>query len=129
MHCKLHPTDCGDGDDLVGSIEGDYKEKVAVRQHHQALLKLKADELQKHLLEAQQRAMAQAREKGGSSTLTTIPVAEYGFSFDSKADFHDHIHLCYCWPLDNMPSSCPCGEQYTVDHADLQDVGLYSYAP
>ena len=48
------------GDDLVGSIERDYKEKVAVRQHHQASLKLKADELQKHLPEAQQCALAQA---------------------------------------------------------------------
>ena len=61
--------------------------------------------------------MAQAREKGGSSTLTTIPVAEHGFFFDVKADFHDHVHLRYGWPLDNLPSICPCGERFTVDHA------------
>ena len=62
--------------------------------------------------------MAQAREKGGSNTLTTIPVAEHGF-FDVKANFHDHIHLRYCWPLDNLPSICPCGERFTVDNAQI----------
>ena len=51
------------GDDLVGSIECDYKDKVAVRQDLQASLRLKADELQKHLPEAQQHAMPQAREE------------------------------------------------------------------
>ena len=107
------------GNDLMQSIELDRKRKVAVRQHHEAALKEKADDLQKHLPEAQQRAMAQAREEGGSSTLTTIPVAEHGYFFDVKADFHDHIHLRYCWPLDNLPSICPCGERFTVDHAQI----------
>ena len=92
------------GADLMKSIELDHERKAAERQHHEASLKVKADDLQKCLPEAQQRAMAQAREKGGSSTLTTIPVAEHGFCFDVKADFHDHIHLRYCWPLDNLPS-------------------------
>ena len=63
--------------------------------------------------------MAQAREKSGSSLLTTIPVAEHGVFFDVKADFHDHIHLRYCWPLDNLPSICSCGERFTVDHAEI----------
>lgn len=107
------------GADLMQSIELDCKNKAVVRQHHEASLKVKADDLQRRLPEAQQRAMAQAREKGGSSTLTTIPVAEHGFFFDVKADFHDHIHLRYCWPLDNLPSICPCGERFTVDHAQI----------
>ena len=45
---------------------------------------MKADDLQRRLPEAQQCAMAQAREKGGSSTLTTIPVAEHIFSLIQK---------------------------------------------
>ena len=90
-----------------------------MRQRHEAALKEKADYLQRCLPEAQQCAMAQSREKGGSSTLTTIPVAEHGFFFDAKADFHDHVHLRYCWPLDNLPSFCPCGERFTVDHAQI----------
>ena len=63
--------------------------------------------------------MALAREKGGSSTLNTIPVAEHGFFFDAKADFHDHINLRYCWPLENLPTTCPCGESYTVDYSQI----------
>ena len=107
------------GDDLIQSIELDRRRKAAVRQHHEASLKMKADDLQRRLPEVQQRAMVLAREKGGSSTFTTIPVAEHGFFFDVKADFHDHVHLRYCWPLDNLPSNCPCGERFTVDHAQI----------
>ena len=66
------------GADLMKSIELDHERKAAVQQHHEASL-VKANDLQKRLPEAQQRAIAQAREKGGSSTLTTIPVAEHGF--------------------------------------------------
>ena len=107
------------GADLMQSIELDCVTKAVVRHHHEASLKLKADDLQRRLPEVQRRAMVQAREKGGSSTLTTIPVAEHGFFFDAKADFHDHVHLRYCWPLDNLPSNCPCGERFTVDHAQI----------
>ena len=28
---------------------------------------------------------------------TIFPVAEHGFFLNVKADFHDHIHLRYCW--------------------------------
>ncbi len=93
--------------DLMECIESARKRKVTGRQGREALLKVKDDDLQRRLPEAQRRAMVQARKKGGSSILTTIPVAEHRFCFDVKADFHDHVHLCYCWPLDNLPSGCP----------------------
>ena len=73
------------GADLVQSIELDCKAKAAVRQRHEASLKVKADDLQR------QCTVAQACKKGGSNMLTTIPVAEHGFFFDTKADFHDHV--------------------------------------
>ena len=101
------------------SIESDSRMKISVRQRHETSLKVKADDLQRRLPEAQQHAMAQSHEKGGSSTLTTIPVAMDGYSFNVKRDFHDHIHLRYCWPLENLPSNCPCGERFTVDHAQI----------
>ena len=107
------------GTGLMQSIDLDCERKADMQQCHEAVLKEKADDLQKCLPEVQQCAMAQAREKEGSSTLSTIPVAEHGFFFDVKADFHDHIHLRHCWPLENLPSSCPCGERYTVDHAQI----------
>ena len=63
--------------------------------------------------------MELAHEKGGSSTLTTTPISEHGFCFDVKSDFHDHVHLRYCWPLDNLPPTCPCGANFTIDHAQI----------
>ena len=80
------------GADLMHSIELDRKRKVAVRQHHEAALKVKADDL----------------------------AEAFGFFFDVKADFHD---LRYRWPLDNLPSICPCGEGFTVDYAQICHFG------
>ena len=51
--------------------------------------------------------------------LTTIPISEHGFFFEVKSDFHDHIHLRYCWPLANLPPTCPCGSLFTIDHAQI----------
>ena len=90
------------GNDLMQGIDLDSKMKATVRQCHEAFLKVKADDLQRLIPEDLKRAMAQAREKGGSSTLTTLPAAGHGFFFNAKADSHDHIHLRYCWPLDNL---------------------------
>ncbi len=118
------------GADLMQSIELDCKRKAAVRQRHEASLKVKADDLQRHLPETQHCAMAQACEKGGSSRLTTIPVAEHGFFFDAKADFHDHVHLRYCWPLDNLPLLLSVWRTFHRGPCpDKQSVQLYSHAP
>ena len=48
-----------------------------------------------------------------------MTIAEHGFYFHVKSDFHDHIRLRYCWPLDNLPVSCPCGARFNVDHAQI----------
>ena len=57
----------------------DRMRKISVQQHCEDLLKVKADDLQKHLSEARKHAMAETSEKESSSTHTTIPVAELGF--------------------------------------------------
>ena len=92
---------------------------VAIKRRHRTTLKAKADDLQSRLPEPQRRAVELAREKGGSSTLTTFPISEHGFFFEVKSDFHDHVHLRYCWPLANLPPTCPCGSRFTVDHAQI----------
>ena len=58
------------------SIESDSRMKISVSQCHESSLKVKAGDLQRRLPEPHQHARAQSHEKGGSSTLTTIPVAE-----------------------------------------------------
>ena len=97
----------------------DQDAKAAIKARHRTALKEKADNIQSRLPDPQRRAMELAREKGGSSTLTTIPISEHGFCFDVKSDFHDHVHLRYCWPLDNLPPTCPCGANFTIDHAQI----------
>ena len=97
----------------------DQEARAGIKKRHCTTLKAKADDLQSRLPEPQRRAMELAREKGGSSTLTTIPISEHGFFFEVKSDFHDHVHLRYCWPLDNLPSTCPCGSDFTIDHAQI----------
>ena len=32
-------------------------------------------------------------------------------------DFRDAIKLHYDWPLDDIPSTCVCGDTFRVDHA------------
>ena len=101
------------------TVDPDRAAKAAVRRQRQLNLTLMADAVQARLPDQLRRAMMVAREKGASSTLTTIPVAEHGFFFDVKSDFHDHVHLRYCWPIDNLPSVCACGARFTVHHAQI----------
>eukprot|EP00117_Sycon_ciliatum_P032471 scpid81869/ scgid25173/ len=84
------------GSELLESIWLDQATKSAVRIRHRTVLEATATAIQDHLPQPQQRAMSLAHEKGGSSTLTTVPMAEHGFSFDAKADYDDHIRLSYC---------------------------------
>ena len=55
-------------------------------------------------------------ERGASSWLTTIPVAEHGFTLH-KQDFRDALCLRYGWRSSQLPSHCLCGEVFSVSHA------------
>ncbi len=57
-----------------------------------------------------------ACERGASSWLTTLPIAEFGFTLH-KGAFRDAIALRYGWPLDRVPPSCECGTAFSVEHA------------
>ena len=103
--------------ELPHGVLPDRAAATAVRKSRESRLKEKADAIQFCLPEPQRQAMELAHEKGGSSTLSTLPFAEHGFFFAVKSDFHDHVGLRYYWPLDNLPSSCPCGSTFNVDHA------------
>ena len=89
---------------------------AAVRRQKTSKLKELADTIQSRLPERTQRAMTAAREKGASSWLTALPLADYGFSF-SKADFRDAVHLRYGWHPPRLPSQCVCGKDFSVDHS------------
>ena len=60
-----------------------------------------------------------ATEKGSSTWLTALPLAEHGFSLH-KGSFHDAIALKYGWPPSEMANTCACGTYFSVEHALLR---------
>ena len=87
--------------------------KALVRQENNST---DADEIFKHLPQPLQRAMDLAKEKGSSTWLTTLPLAEHGFTLH-KGAFHDALALRYGWAPSEMPSTCTCGSKFSVEHA------------
>ena len=58
------------------------------------------------------RALDLAAEEGSSVWLTVLPLCEMDFNLNERA-----IKLRYDWPVDDIPSTCVCGDIFTVDHA------------
>ncbi len=59
--------------------------------------------------------MDQASERGASSWLTAIPIAEYEFILHKQA-FRDALCIRYGWRPARLPSHCPCGVVLSVNH-------------
>ena len=66
--------------------------------------------------------MSYARKKGASALITAKPVDAHGFHL-AKNDFRDAILLRYGWPLPEMPSTCVCGQAFSIDHSQTCSVG------
>ena len=62
------------------------------------------------------RTVELAKEKGSSSWLNALPIAEHGFDL-SKAAFRDAVSLRYGWEIANLPSTCSCGANFDTTHA------------
>ena len=73
-------------------------------------------ELRRPMSNDQLRANDLATMKGASSWITTLPLASENFQLN-KREFYDAISIRYRWPLKYLPSTCPCGKQFDVDHA------------
>ena len=55
-------------------------------------------------------------EKGASSWLNVLPLQEFDFVLN-KQEFIDSIRLRYNHPLNNVPKTCACSKQNSIDHA------------
>ena len=55
-------------------------------------------------------------EKGASTWLTTLPIADHGYSLH-KGAFRDALCLRYGWHPKQLPSRCVCDQKFTVEHA------------
>ena len=75
-----------------------------------------ANELEDKLPSNLRRAMTTSKEKGASSWLSILPIAEHGFALH-KGAFRDALCLRYGWRPPHLPSHCVCGKQLTVEQA------------
>ena len=71
------------------------------------------------------RALDLAAEKGSSAWLTVLPLQDLGFNLN-KRQFRDVFKLRYDWPIDDIPSTCACGEVFTVDHSMICKLGGFT---
>ena len=69
-----------------------------------------------------QRALDLATEKGSSAWLIVFPLQDLGFNLN-KREFRDAVNLRYDWPVEDIPSTCACGEAFTVDHSMIDKLG------
>ena len=86
-----------------------------IKKRKRARQSSSASELKSKLPPDLQRAMDLSTEKGTSNWLTVLPVEEFGFSLH-KGAFRDALALRYGWPLSNIPQTCSCGSNFTVEH-------------
>ena len=63
-----------------------------------------------------QRALDLVTEKGSTAWLTVLPLQDLGFNLN-KGEFRDAVTLRYDWPVEDISSTCACGEAFTVDHS------------
>ena len=74
------------------------------------------EQLRSSMNNEQLRANDLSQMKGASSWLTCLPLKSEDFVLN-KREFSDALSLRYRWSMKRLPSVCPCGSSYTVDHA------------
>ena len=62
-----------------------------------------------------------ATKKAGNNWwwVTLFPLQDLGFNLN-KREFRDAVKLRYDWPVDDIPSTCVCGDVFTVDHSMIR---------
>ena len=86
--------------------------KATATQRRKAKIQKVCDETEPNLL----RTVKQAQDRGASSWLNALPIKEQNFCLN-KEEFSDALRLRYNFDLTNIPSSCPCGERFSIEHA------------
>ena len=81
-----------------------------------------AKRVKSSLSSAVQHSMMLIQEKGASSWLTALPIAEFGFTLH-KGAFRDTFCLRYGWLPSRLPENCDCGHWFTTEHALFCSMG------
>ena len=98
---------------LPETAEGVKKQQQSLKS---ARMKAKINQIDTNLPPDLLQHVLQARDKGASSWLNSLPLKDQGLSLN-KQDFRDSLRLRYNMPLTDLPSYCPCGSTFSVNHA------------
>ena len=88
-------------------IQEEKRKKQQTLTQKQVIIDEKLDQVTR-------RAVSLAREKGSSSWLQVLPLKEYNFCLN-KSDFRDALNLRYGRVIEDLPSSCPCGQRFSPE--------------
>ena len=61
-----------------------------------------------------------------SNWLTVLPITEFEFEL-SKHQLWDSIRLRYGWEINNLPTCCPCGSKFDIQHSMSCKKGDFIY--
>ena len=93
-----------------------------VRTERLKELKHRAERIKQLASRKTQRALDLVAEKGSSAQLTVLPLQDLSFNLN-KRESRDAVKLHYKWPVEDIPSTCACGEAFTVDHSMICKLG------
>lgn len=105
-------------DSLIRSVQQEVKAERAKN------LEKRAERLKEVASQKTRRALDLATEKGSSMWLTSLPLKEMGFNLN-KREFRDGLSLRHDWSITDIPSTCLCGEPFTIDHAMICMRGVF----
>ena len=98
------------------------KRKSEIRESRQQWQTIKLEEITQVLEPMQKRLLETSHEKGASNWLNCLPLKDEGYNLN-KQEFKDSIKLRYGWQLEGLPSTCPCGNTFSVHHATSCKLG------
>ena len=89
--------------------------RIAVKGMKQEKIEALKEELSTYLSPDLLKLINLSAEKGASIWLTSLPLKEYGFRL-SKQEFEDALCMRYDLRMKDVPRTCVCGDQYTINH-------------
>ena len=97
----------------ASAIQQEIKSTIT-SEHLQSLANFATD-LKTQLDPISQHSLNLSMEKGASNWLSALPIKSYSFHLHKSA-FRDAIHLRYGWNIPDKPSTCTCGQPFSIEH-------------
>ena len=103
--------------DITKLDMGKIKEKKEeLRKQKEEFLSQRFKVLHKESDHQLKNHLDQAREKGASTWLSTLPLKDLNYVLN-RQEFQDSIRLRYGWKIQGVPSKCACGNVNSIYHA------------